>query len=91
VNNPNTDPVDKKLHITVSTSSSNPLDERTAFNDVIEHGDIVQGFQSPKSINQIPKWYQKPLKIFTVITLLVFASVLIYQIIDIITLITAGK
>lgn len=72
----------EKVHQSVSNSQSNLLEDRTAFNDVIEHGDIVQNFQSPKRIEQMPKWYRTPYKILTIIALLGFASTTIYQIIQ---------
>jgi uncharacterized membrane protein YraQ (UPF0718 family) len=58
------------------------LDERAPFNDAIKHGDIVQGFQSPKQITQLPKWYQNPRRIFGSISVLVIFGLLIYQIIQ---------
>lgn len=61
-----------KLHVTVKDPEYYSLEERTPFNDVIKHGDIIQGFQSPKKFNQIPKWYQNPVRIFSTISLLVF-------------------
>jgi hypothetical protein len=70
------------FHIVVSEPQVNSSEERTPFNDVIKHGDIVQGFQSPKNFGQIPKWYKKPVRIFSVISLLIFAFVLILQIIE---------
>jgi len=58
------------------------IDERTPHNDVIRHGDIVQGFQAPKRVEQIPKWYRNPRRILITIGLLIFVGVLIYQVID---------
>jgi hypothetical protein len=71
-----------KLHIVVKAPKVNSNEERIPFNDVIKHGDIVQGFQSPKNFGQIPKWYKKPVRIFSMISLLVFAFILIFQIIE---------
>jgi hypothetical protein len=71
-----------KLHITVVEPQTNSNEERIPFNDVIKHGDIVQGFQSPKKFDQIPRWYKNPVKIFSMISLLIFAFVLILQIIE---------
>jgi hypothetical protein len=82
---------DETLHPTVNQTQSNTLDERAPFNDVIKHGDIVQGFQAPKRVDQFPKWYQNPLRIYAAISVLVFASFMIYQIIRIITAIASGK
>jgi hypothetical protein len=78
-------------HHTVNQTQSNALDERAPFNDVIKHGDIVQGFQAPKRIEQFPKWYQNPRRIYATISVLVFASFMIYQIFQIITAIASGK
>jgi hypothetical protein len=72
-----------KLHITVKEPQTNINEERIPFNDVIKHGDIIQGYQSPKRFDQIPRWYKKPVKLFSMISLLIFTSVLIFQIIEI--------
>jgi hypothetical protein len=82
---------DETLHSTVNQTESNTLGDRTPFNDVIKHGDIVSGFQVPKMLDQYPKWFQNPQRIFATISVLVFASVMIYQVIRIITAIASGK
>lgn len=45
---------DKSIHIT-HTDSADTGDSRNGFNDVINHYDNVNGFQSPKTIEQIPR------------------------------------
>jgi hypothetical protein len=82
---------DDKLHLTVNKPDTNSLDERASYNDAIKHGDIVQGIQSPKRFEQLPKWYQNPRKIYATISVLVFFSFLIYQVIQIVIAITLGK
>jgi hypothetical protein len=72
-----------KLHITVKEPHSNTNEERIPYNDVIKHGDIVQGFQSPKKFDQIPRWYKNPVKILSFISVLVFASILLFQIFEV--------
>jgi hypothetical protein len=82
---------DETIHPTVNQNQLNTLDEKAPFNDVIKHGDIVQGIQAPKRIDQFPKWYQNPLRIYAILSVLLFASFMIYQIIRIITAITSGE
>lgn len=72
---------DIKIHQTVDTQQVH-LEDRPPFNDVIKHGDILNGSQSPKRIDQVPKSIQNPLRIFTIITILILLSTSIYQIIQ---------
>jgi len=76
---------------THNQTQSNTLGEREPFNDVIKHGDVVSGFQVPKRLDQFPKWYQNPQRIFAALSVLVFAAVMIYEVIQIITAIASGK
>lgn len=78
---------EKDVHQTIeSHHSANSLapEDRTSFNDVIKHGDIINGLQSPKKIEQFPKWYQKPFKLLTIITIVGLISMILYQYIQII-------
>ena len=82
----------KDIHQTIEPHQTSSLDsDRKSFNDVIKHGDIVNGFQSPKKIEQIPKWYQKPFKIITTISIFGLISMILYQFIRTIILIISNK
>ncbi|MCY9667022.1 hypothetical protein M5X11_19135 [Paenibacillus alginolyticus] len=82
---------DKTLHQTEKLSNEVATEERAPFNEAIKHGDIVQGFQSPKRLEQFPKWYQNPRRIYATISVLVFASFIIYHIVQNIVEIATGK
>ena len=76
-------PISKKnLHPSEPPTPFPLPEERTPFNDAIKHGDIVQGFQTPKKIEQYPRWFQNPRKIYAIISLLGMSAVLIYQLIQ---------
>ncbi|WML48649.1 hypothetical protein RCG23_00380 [Neobacillus sp. PS3-34] len=84
---------EKNIHQTVNNPQSlNSLEQDSApFNDVIKHIDIVNGFQSPKKLEQIPKWFQNPVKVISTIFILVLISTLLYQFIQIIISIITDK
>jgi len=73
---------DKNIHQTVNFPQHDSSEDRAPFNDVIKHGDIVNGFQIPKKLEQTPKWFKNPLRVFTFITLLIFLSTLVHQFIQ---------
>lgn len=81
---------DATLHSTVKQDGALPIEDRAAFNDVIKHGDAVTGLQVPKRIDQYPRWYQNPQRIAATISVLIFASFMIYQVIRIIIAIASG-
>jgi hypothetical protein len=90
--NPSCNPFnDNTLRFTEKEIQTTSTEERAPFNEVIKHGDIVQGYQVPKRLEQFPKWYQNPRRIYATISVLLFASFMIYQIIQIITAIEYGK
>jgi hypothetical protein len=76
---------DKTIYQSVNNSQSqNTIEQdRKPFNDVIEHVAIVNGFQSPKKLEQIPKRFQKPFKAFSIIVLLLLLSTILFQFIKI--------
>jgi hypothetical protein len=82
---------DETPHLTENKTETSSLEDRAPFNDVIKHVDIVSGFQVPKRLDHFPKWYKNPQRIFASISVLVFASFMIYQVIRIITAIASGK
>lgn len=71
----------KNLHQSESKPQYPAPEDRTPFNDAIKHGDIVQGYLSPKKLEQYPRWYQNPRKIYAIISLLGMSAVLIYELI----------
>lgn len=82
---------DNALHQTEKLTNEETTEDKASFNEAIKHGDIVQGFQSPKRLEQFPKWYQNPRRIYATISVLVFASFIIYQVIQNIVSIATGK
>lgn len=82
---------DETLHSTVKQSEEITLEDKAPFNDVIKHADTVSGFQVPKRLDQFPKWYQNPQRIFATISVLVFTSIMVCQVIRIIIDMASGK
>ncbi|WP_251554274.1 hypothetical protein [Neobacillus muris] len=82
---------DENLHQTVNIPETNSLDERAPFNDAIKHSDMVQGIPSPKRIEQLPKWYQNPRRMFAAVSALIIISLLIYQVIQFVIAIRSGQ
>lgn len=79
------------LHETVNlTGTESEAQDREAFNNAIKHGDIVRGFQAPKRLDQFPAWYRNPRRWYALISVLIFASFMAYQVYRIITEIAAG-
>ncbi|WP_035321722.1 hypothetical protein [Peribacillus kribbensis] len=72
---------EKDMHQTIKPQHAiNSMElERTPFNDGSKHVDIVNGFQAPKKIEQIPKWYQKSFKIITILFLIGFILIMLFQ------------
>ncbi|MGJ7921673.1 hypothetical protein [Neobacillus sp. LXY-4] len=47
------DPYDnEKVHQTICDPHSNFVEERTPFNDVVKHNDIIQGFKPQRMANK---------------------------------------
>ncbi|MDQ8736604.1 hypothetical protein [Paenibacillus sp. LHD-38] len=80
---------DATLHLTVNQTPNYSLEDRTPFNDVIKHGDIISGFQIPKQLGHYPKWFLNPKRILATISLLAIAWVFMGQVIQVIQVITA--
>ena len=70
---------DDTLHSTQPENLSISIDERKGFNDVINHYDAVNGHQSPKRIDQVPKRFRNILKIIIIIWVASFIGFQIYS------------
>jgi hypothetical protein len=74
---------DKSIHITQPVSNSDDT-ERQGFNDVIKYYDAINGFQSPKQLNQFPRSLKQIIRWAIILYVSTFIGFLIYQIIKII-------
>lgn len=74
---------DKSIHITQPDNNSDDS-ERQGFNDVIKHYDAVNGFQSPKQLNQFPRSLKQIIRWAIILYVSTFIGFLIYQIIKVI-------
>ncbi|WNQ10742.1 hypothetical protein MJA45_24480 [Paenibacillus aurantius] len=73
---------DKSLHLTIRSGPPLSPEERTPFNDVIRHADIVSGFRHPKLGSQLPSWLQSPYRVVAAVSVLLFAGGLVYGLIQ---------
>ncbi|MEF3304567.1 hypothetical protein [Paenibacillus sp. GYB003] len=72
---------DKTLHASDVRERTALAEDRTPFNDALRHGDAVQGYSSPKRLDQFPKRYRNPQRVYATISVLVFAAFMAYQVV----------
>ncbi|MFC5649479.1 hypothetical protein ACFPYJ_10110 [Paenibacillus solisilvae] len=82
---------DKTLHYLQPQEQVIAGEDRTPFNDVIRHADIVQGYQAPKQLDQFARWFQNSQRIYATISVLGIAVFLGYEIVKIIISLTSDK
>lgn len=73
---------DDTLHSLQQEHRSESIDERKGFNDVIKHYDAINGHQSPKRLEQLPKKVRNILKIIIIIWVASFIGFEIYSLIN---------
>lgn len=82
---------DKTLHTVQESTVAHPDLDRTPFNDVIKHADIVLGYQAPKLLDQFPRWFQLPQRIYAGISVLIFVGVIVYQFMEAVVVLVNGN
>ncbi|OMF37559.1 hypothetical protein BK133_05780 [Paenibacillus sp. FSL H8-0548] len=70
---------DKTIHTTQSDNNTADYSDRQGFNDVLKHYDAVNGFQSPKLLNQIPRSLRQIIRWAIIINISVFFGFNIYD------------
>lgn len=68
---------DKSIHYTHSNDTQ-PVTNREGFNDIIKHYDRVNGFQSPKTMEDIPKSLRTIIRLTIAIGVLLGLGTMLY-------------
>jgi hypothetical protein len=82
---------DKTLHYSQPQDSIMAGEDRTPFNDVIRHADIVQGYQAPKQLDQYAKWFQNSQRIYAIVSVLGITVFFGHEIVKIIISLLSDK
>jgi hypothetical protein len=53
-------------------------EDREGFNDVLKHNDHVNGFQVPKNLSSFPKRYRKIIRIYALLSVILFFLGILY-------------
>lgn len=75
---------DSSLHSTQKEDML-PIDAREGFNDAIRHYDGVNGFQSTKSLSDLPNSYRRIIRLGAFAGVIGFAFVILFTLLDNIT------
>jgi hypothetical protein len=76
---------DPKLHYSEPSQPLEDYNNRTAFNDVMKHYDIVNGHQVPKRIEHFPKRMRLFIRLFVLVGVMSFLIAQIWSIVETIT------
>jgi hypothetical protein len=56
------------------------LNNREPFNDIIEHGDIIAGYQQNRTLSDFPQHVRPMVKYFAIVSLLLFLGSLLWNV-----------
>jgi hypothetical protein len=75
---------DSSLH-SIHKEDMIPIDAREGFNDALKHYDGVNGFQSTKSLSELPNSYRKIIRLCAFAGVAGFAFVILFTLLNNIT------
>ncbi len=75
---------DETIHYTIAEKDIEMLEDRRGFNEIMNHFDIINGHQTPKKLDHIPKKLRKLIRLVIILWVGSFFLYLILSILGII-------